>query len=830
MKAILNQSNTPPRVEHLILLCFFLSGFTSLIYEIAWLQKLQLVLGHTVYSSSVTLSAFLSGLGLGSFFSSRILQAGINPLSFYLFAELTIGIYAICFYPLLLLLGPIVMEPAMVALQDTMVLSALQFLLCFILVLFPTFLMGTTLPLLVRYLSEHNGRTIKNLYQLYIVNAVGAACGAALTGYVILPELGYRKTILLAAAFNALLFLIGLRASGEKLQALLQKSRKKLQDLRNQRIKSAEYDRRDLGCFLILFVSGFASIVMQIIWHRLTSMAFGSSVYIMPMVITLVLTGVALGSYLSQRLSKKNDFQETTYLLPATGLLVFAGSLLISKLPTALVYIYSTKLSSFWILQLLEFFLLSACILPAAIAIGSLFPIAVQELLTKRINQEIAPLGTGYAVNIAGLISGAFLGSCVLLPLLGLQNLTLCVALILTSSGWIISMILKERRIPVSLLGLLSIAIALNSPNFDRSLLTSGIFLNRFTSTRSSRTQQSTLATSLYLAKKMLVPIIGYKDDQTATISIHKNLELDSGPKPKPQAISFNINGKPDGSTWEDDLITVQLLADFPLLARTDYRSLLTIGLGIGITASRPLETYPALENAVTVEMSQAVVDLARQFFYNYNSRLWSDPREKIVVREAREYLQHTREKFDLIISEPSNVWVAGEANLFTREFFELAKTRLNKDGWMEIWFHSYEIDCKSLVRVFQTVAQSFASIFIFEHGSDLYILASPDQPNPVFHPFPSTLRSLETDFFKLLNIPPDRTRRQSYEQINEANFLMNKSLAAKANGNSELNTDDNQRVQYDAGKSFWQIKNCNLNSLRLEREAERVTFSLSEL
>ena len=734
-----------------VYLCFFLSGISALLYEVAWLSRIQLVMGHSIYALTTVICAFLSGLALGALFFPRLQKTGISCFWIYVLIEFLIGVYGIGFkYILSAVYTP---YSALLATFDFSIatLSLIQFFFCGVVILIPTMFMGTTLPLLADYLFTGEEETSQKISTLYGINTIGACVGSFLAGYIVLPWIGYHKTMLLAAWINFLLVAIALFNSPEK-------AKPSFFDIKNSILKiirpeygnqgktlRTELSAKKMSIMFVLFCSGAVSMLSQVLWNRLAGLAFGSSVYIFPLVTTIVLLGIALGSFIFRRFSDDIKKAESILmLLPVVaGMAFYLGTYFFTQSPISVLSWHQRIIPGFKLFTLLQFIQICLCLLPASILIGMIFPAAI-SFLTKEMTNPAKILGLGYALNIFGLIVGAIAGAFVLLPLFGIESIGIAIFMLLLISSVLLIYILKKQTSLVICSVLLGMVFYLVIPAYNWSLLTAGLFYNR----KSIKTEEK-------LKKQGYVDISGYanwstsrllahQDDPYMTLSIHESID-------EPDRRYFRINGKVDGSN-KKDVITTRLLALFPLLASPNAESVLTIGLGIGSTAAETLR-YPNLKTTKIIEISEAMIQYAQEYFSEINGGLWSDPRVSIVHRDGREYLAHNSEKYDIIISEPSNPWLNGVSALFTKEFFTLMSKRLKKKGIACIWFHSYGMDCRSLSSVFKAVGEVFPSVIVFFHGSNYYLLAQNEPGGINLQRLSKSSRKLENELFELVKI-----------------------------------------------------------------------------
>ncbi len=793
-----------------IFTCFFLSGFSALIYEVAWLSRIQLVMGHTVYSLATTVSAYLAGLAWGALWVPRLRRSGIDPLWLYLGAELGVGIYGVFFSPLVALwkapYGALVTALPTLPLP---VISAVQFVFCGALVALPTFLMGTTLPLLADYLYRRPNEISEKTPALYGVNTLGAMTGAFGAGYLILPALGYDRSILLAAGINLSLFLIiTVISGGEAKMPPWRAWREGLtRTLRARREEPAAWGvlrAADWPAVVALFVSGFVSLELQMVWNRLAALGFGPSVYVFPLITTIVLAGIGLGSLLFRRIAARERMAglALAFLPAAGGLAVLGGTAFFATAPKLTLWVHMGA-PGFWSYTFWQFLWAAATLLPAAMLTGAIFPAAATALTRGRERDEAtAALSAGYAVNIAGLIVGGVAGSFVLLPGLGIESLIQFTTYGLLGLSAYVALTrhwLPAAAIAVWVLGWIAVEV---TPAWDWQRLTAGYFYNRFHKMENVKLRNLGWANQWEYSQSNETVLIDRRDDPHATVSIH-------GMSGKQGYRAFKINGKVDGNN-DADLGTTRLLAFLPALIRSDYQNAVVIGLGTGSTAANVLR-YPQMKSVEVVELSSAMVHFSQTYFKGTDGDIWDDPRFRLENRDGRDFLEHTRSRFDLIVSEPSNPWVDGVASLFTREFFDTVSRRLSPAGVAMIWFHSYALTCDTVWPVLVAAAEAFKGLLVLRVSGDLYILGSNDPELRVQQVVPENA-FMEKGLMKEAGVY--RSREDStytvYKKLLENRLLYDRAGLVKGMVAVEANTDDNQSLQYRSGRVFFSGIGCD--------------------
>jgi len=178
-------------------------------------------------------------------------------------------------------------------------------------------------------------------------------------------------------------------------------------------------------------------------------------------------------------------------------------------------------------------------------------------------------------------------------------------------------------------------------------------------------------------------------------------------------------SGKGDASSHHDRL-TQALSAHIPLLFHPNPEKVMVVGLASGMTAGEAL-LYPVKQLDV-LEINDQVVKGA-EFFNPWNNNCLTNPRTRIILQDGRNHLELAREAYDVIISEPSNPWMAGLANLFTMDYFETVRERLSEDGFFVQWFYSYDMDWPTFSMVGRTFAEIFPDSFLMKTMASDYLL-----------------------------------------------------------------------------------------------------------
>jgi len=402
-------------------LAFFVSGASGLVYQVAWQRILALHSGVGIYSIAMIVGAFMAGLGVGSHvggLSSMRVDAR-RSLRLFALVELAIGVFGALscwiYYDLLYLKASWLYSPAWRA-------GLLHFLGLFV----PTFLMGTSLPFLVRGLVAEVRTAGRTIGLLYGINLLGAACGAALTPWVLIRFFGIRDAVLFAAAGNVAAGVLGLAAGRFLLRA-------RASDEVSDADDAAPPARHRFTLWLALYaLSGFCALALEILWFRVLEMAVKSTAFTFGTVLALYLLGAAVGCLLGAPLVARLRNPLKTFLVLQCVLLAYSGlaiALLVSLPPQTPGYSWYVRYwgkgwfglgktwepEQFWHLYVL---LPSAIFALPTVLMGLSFPILQRAVHDDR-RTSGRKVGLLQAANIAGCVAGSLLVGLVALDRLG---------------------------------------------------------------------------------------------------------------------------------------------------------------------------------------------------------------------------------------------------------------------------------------------------------------------------------------------------------------------------------------------------------------------------
>ena len=695
----------------LISFCFILSGATGLIYEVLWARMLGLVFGATTLAVSTVLAAFMGGLALGSALAGRLAPRIRKPLSTYGLMEIGIAIYALL-VPLLFRLVDQVyvliwqrMHPGYFA------FSMWRFVLSVLVLLVPTTLMGATLPVLAVALVRSSVKDSNSITRLYACNLVGAILGTLAAGFVLLPLVGVRTTIAVAALLNVLVGVV----------AITLQRRTVITDDEPQTEVQQSVGRSRFWFFAAL-ASGFVTISTQVSWTRVLTMIIGSSTYAFSIVVALFLIGLAIGAWLVARKDRSQTLRLTILVVEMlTAISLVLSLFVLNKIPGVLVnFGLRLQISSWFGLLLLQIFCATLLILVPAVLMGMVMPLVLVWAGSEK-TRAVARVGRSYAINTIGAIAGAFITGFVLIPktstrftLLFAATCCLVVACIAYRPAETARDPALKRALAIGLIPFLVILLFLVAPPMNLADLSIGAYdslVRVLAQTREGASEQSDPE------QQQVHQLLMYKEGPTATVSVRRDQNT----------LSLAINGRTNASDSVFDMPTQVMLGQLPVLLASKSDKALIIGYATGITLGSMLQS--PVKSVTCVELEPGTVEASR-YFEHVNNRPLDDPRAKLIIDDARTFLRVTPNRYDMIVSEPSHPWVPGVANLFTQEFFELVRSRLNDDGVFVQWVQIYQLSTESLRSVLATYHKVFPNVLVFRvgglsKGKDLLLVGS---------------------------------------------------------------------------------------------------------
>ncbi|HEX7284376.1 MAG TPA: fused MFS/spermidine synthase [Vicinamibacterales bacterium] len=758
------------------LILFAVSGAAALIYEVVWTRLLTLYLGHGLAAASAVLAAFMGGLAAGAGAAGRI-AARVSPagaLRLYAALEIAIGVLA-----LLMPFALIAVQPLLAASyadgDGGPTFAFLRLAISVLLLCVPAACMGATFPIASRWMVRRASTAAQDAGALYAANTLGAAAGAILAGFGLIPALGLSGTTFVGITLNVIAA-VGAYAIARRMQEASPEALATPVSSPTPAIPAPQRSRVWLAA-VALGISGFASLTLQVVWTRLLVQILGPTTYAFSIVVAIFIIGIAGGAAIASRLAGRVNagLGLASALLLSAALALAAASAVDWSLLT-IADIVSRPNYEFGDVLQREILLVTGLLLPMTLAFGAAFPFAL-AVASGREESVTENIGLIYAINTIGAILGSLLSGFFLIPRLGLHGSIRTVAALLVTAAVAILITnakTNRRRLGFALAAGVAIAIAM-APEWDRSLLSSGAYKY------APAMRGSNLQTALTAGE-----LLSYREGSTATVAVRRLTGT----------TSLAIDGKVDASN-AGDMLTQRLLAHMPLLLHPNPKRAAILGLGSGVTLGSAL-THP-LDEATVLEISPEVVE-ASKYFEAENHAALADPRTRVIVGDGRTHLMLGRQSYDVIVSEPSNPWMAGIASLFTHQFFEGARARLAPGGVLCQWAHTYDISTSDLRSIVATFLSVFPNGTLWLVGdADVLLLGSTEPLDARIAGIAAAMQRprVATD---LANVGVTRPFA-----LTSLFVAQGEALKAWANG-APIQTDDKSQLEFSGPRSIFGV------------------------
>ena len=703
---------------------YLLSGAASLLYEVAWLRLLTMTMGHTTGAVGAVLAAFMGGLAIGAWVAGRFTDALPPSRALRIYAALE-GVVALCALAMPFAIGALtpLLEWAYADGAGGALFGIVRLAASISLIALPGAAMGASFPVGVCAVSAVGAKGAKgatgamgakgarDVAELYAANTVGAAIGAAFTGFLLLPSVGLFGTTIVGVLLNLL-------AAGGALVL----SRTPEPQTRSEPNAPTEPTEPDLLNQLnplnpmnlkmassAIAVSGFVALVYEVVWTRVLAMTLGPTTYAFSAMLVAFISGLAIGAAIASAMLPRAR-RPASWLglsMIAAAAAALAAAAVVDQLPIIIARTAGRTDASFMSVFALDVTLAVAIQLPMTIALGAALPFAVATTSAAR---AAAPRAAAmiYAANTAGAIAGALTGSFILVPRIGLQHSLQLASSIAVVAGFVACLAeaargraRPRRPLAIGATALAVLGVAALMPAWNHGRLANGAY----------RLAPALAAGDIETALEA-GDLLYYREGAAGTVSVRRLLGV----------TSLAIDGKVDASNGAD-MLTQKLLAHLPLLLHDNPRSVYIIGLGSGVTLGAALR-HP-IDRADVSEISPEVV-AASAYFSKENHEAPRDRRTRLIVGDGRSHLLLSDDRYDVIVSEPSNPWMAGVSTLFTREFFQAARAHLQPGGILCQWAHTYNITDVDLRSIVDTFLSTFPEGSAWLVGtSDLLLIGS---------------------------------------------------------------------------------------------------------
>ncbi len=740
------------------------------------------IFGNTTHAIATVLSAFMAGLALGSYLFGRLVDTGRNALLAYGLLEGGVGLYGLMVPTLFALTQRAYSSLYGIVDVSFAAFSVILFLLSFVVIVIPTALMGATLPVLSRFCVTQFAALGRRVGDLYAINTLGAVIGCALTGFLLISELGLRGTVRLGACVN-----LAIAATIVILVAILRvRLAPAAPEDQTPATPDVASDRSHLDIALLVSfgLSGAAAMVYENAWTRALTLVIGMSTYSFSIMLTTFLVGLGLGSLLYARWWGTREIGVAGF--GVLQLLIALSSLatipLFERLPLLFLRLRLGFGDSFQQFLTIQMLLSALVMIVPTLLLGATFP-AVAHIYTRSLYVVGRSVGTAYASNTLGAIAGAFLGGFLVIPAIGVQH-SIALGVVVNAAVGVLLVAMDVRVRPGRRLLAAAVMLGASASAFlgfgtwNKGIMTSGVAIYAHS--------YADLPTDALRREWMTRDdLVFYREGLTATISVHRSAGSDY--------LYEKTNGKVDASYG--DAPTQLMVGYLPMVFNPRAKRVLVIGMGSGMTA-KAVAAFP-VEQMEVAEIEPAVIEGAR-FFGDKNGHIHDDPRVRFIHADGRNYLLAARKQYDAIISEPSNPWIAGVGNLFTREYYQLALSHLTEGGVFCQWMQTYAMAPEDLRMVYRTFAEVFPDVSLWAvNESDMLLLGTARPQRLRYADLRAALASR--------SVAQRDLRDLGFQDVYSllAMYLMPKATLLKMTAQADVNLDDLPRLEFSAPRNL---------------------------
>jgi hypothetical protein len=666
-------------------------------------------LGSAAFAQALTLALFMGGMAGGSWAAGKLGVKAGRLLLWYAVVG-AIGVAGVFFHPMFISVTGLAYEWLFPAMGYSAGAGVVKWTLAAAMILPQCVLLGATFPLMsagiIRRFPNTPGEEIS---ALYFVNSLGASAGVLAGGFYLVDKVGLPGAIITAGVIN-LLLAVGWRLfpPGDKAGAAPASWAPSVKSGSGGAMAS-----RILACAVL---TGLASFLYEIGWIRMLTLALGASSHAFELMLSSFILGLALGG----RLIKNRIERLESHLLTLAEIQAAMGALALLTVflyggsfeaMAALIGALSRSGEGYFLFNVFSHFIAMAIMLPATIRAGMTLPLMTHYPLKEGQGEE--SIGEVYAANTLGSIVGVLLGVQILMPYLGLKSVVLAGAAVDMGVGiWLFLLSGRAEAarniIAVGVFGAVALSATMVLAPFDPLKMASGVY-------RTGKILRSG------------VTVKYHKDGRTSSVDV---LETEGANARR----VISTNGKPDSAigintpSTDEPFMILSAALPYDLNPVNGAVAVVGVGVGTGLTTHMAL-SIPAYLRVDTVEIEPAMLEGAR-LFGGRVAKVFSDPRSRIHIEDAKSYLSSTGNKYGLILSEPSNPWVSGVAGLFSTEFYRLAGRSLNQGGALAQWIQLYETEPDLVAGIMKAVSDNFDDYAVYIMSDmDMLVLAHKGAP-----------------------------------------------------------------------------------------------------
>jgi len=765
-----------------VLLFFFVSGGSGLLYQVVWTRRLVLLFGATSYAVSTVLAIFFLGLAIGSWLGGRLADRSQRTLVVYGVFEILIAGWAVLF---LLTIGPaetFAVEMLRGVAQWRPAGIGIRAILATVMLIVPVSLMGATLPLLARFVAASGGRAGWRVGVLYGWNTLGAVMGCAVTGFYLLPEFGYTGATWIGAAGNAAVGLLAIAMARNASQQPVAKA-----DV----APDQAHDRSRSFVIAAFAVSGFCALALEVFWTRLLAVVFVGTTYAFTTMLVAILCGIGAGSLAAAPIADRvrNPVLILGLLQALIGAACFWTLSIFAGLSTSIA---DWQSHSGWdwqgTMRATVFASFMTLFLPTFL-FGAAFPLVVRSV-SQGTSGVGGSVGRAYSANTIGGVFGAIAAGYIILPIAGTQNGIFFASLLLVVSG--IALIVKSpsprivgKLVAMAMAVVASVAAYTSVPSDVSRAVNQAHIPAHHEVLMEQEGIEGTVVVSGPAADTGHYDRILWINAIQATQSIEKGVKMN------------------------------RFQGVLPMLFDREPESALFMCFGSGVTAGTLAQT--SLNRIDAVEIAPDVLTAA-PFFSEVNYNVIENPKMNFIIDDGRNYLLTSREHYDVITFEPMPLALAGVSTFYTEEYYRLCRQRLAPRGLVSQWVPMHALHPDIVQSLVATFAVSFPEYCAWFVNADLFLIGS-DEPLAISYSHAQQVLDdpILGPALREVGIP------DAVELI--SSFVMGRDEVQAFGGDASPMSDDRPWAEFEAPK--WVNERTVQDTLALLRERHESPISL---